>query len=207
MASITRRSIMVVEARMRMIARNSTNLIEVLVVGMVSRRERDSRRDVRNMAVEAGLAVDLKAEREFQKRGVRNMAVEADLAVDLKAERELQKRDVRNMAVEVASEVGSKNLLVSASRNQERNMAIVEVSVADTRNLVDKNTAEGDLEAAVLRMKLGGVRASGKRSIERKLLKSEKRSARRSIEKRDEKRVAVDGFLDWLWIRMVWCSS
>jgi ribosomal protein L13 len=65
MASITRRSIMVVEARMRMIARNSTNLIEVLVVGMVSRRERDSRRDVRNMAVEAGLAVDLKAEREF----------------------------------------------------------------------------------------------------------------------------------------------
>jgi hypothetical protein len=135
------------------------------------------------------------------------MAVEADLAVDLKAERELQKRDVRNMAVEVASEVGSKNLLVSASRNQERNMAIVEVSVADTRNLVDKNTAEGDLEAAVLRMKLGGVRASGKRSIERKLLKSEKRSARRSIEKRDEKRVAVDGFLDWLCIRMVWCSS
>ena len=207
MASITRRSIMVVEVRMRMIARNSTNLIEVLVVGMVSRRERDSRRDVRNMAVEAGLAVDLKAEREFQKRDVRNMAVEADLAVDLKAERKLQKRDVRNMAVEVASEVGSKNLLVSASRNQERNMAIVEASVADTRNLVDKNTAEGDLEAAVLRMKLVGVRASVKRSIERKLLKSEKRSARRSIERRDEKRVAVDGFLDWLWIRMVWCSS
>jgi hypothetical protein len=162
MAGITRRSIMVAVARMRITARNSIKLLVGLMAGMVSLQERDLRRNVRNLAAEAGSAVDMKDERE------------------------LQKRDVRSLVVEVASEVDIKNLLVNASKNAERNMAVVEASVADTRNHQDKNT-----EVVVSGMKLVGVRESV-----RMLLRREKRSAKRSIERRDRKRVVVDGSLD-----------
>jgi hypothetical protein len=101
-----------------------------------------------------------------------------------------------------ASEVDMANLLVSAMKNVERNSVVVSAmrsrldrstgavvaSEADTANPLDKNTVA---------MKLVGVSVdASKRSIEKKLPKRERRSARRSTERRDVRRAVVGGSLD-----------
>ena len=56
-------------------------------------------------------------------------------------------------------------------------------------------------DGVAMATKLVGVRGgSTERIIERRLLRREKRSARMSIERKDEKRVAVGGFLEQCWI-------
>jgi hypothetical protein len=95
-----------------------------------------------------------------------------------------------------ASAVVSENLPANVSKNEERSLGIGGDSKANFKRLLDKILA-----AVAMATKLVGVRGgSTERIIERRLLRREKRSARMSIERKDEKRVAVGGFLEQCWI-------
>jgi hypothetical protein len=113
-----------------------------------------------------------------------------------------------------ASEVDTANLLVSAMKNAERNSVVVEALAVDSRKLhvsalrsrLDRSTgavvaSEADtanpLDKNTVAMKLVGVSVdASERSIEKKLPKRERRSARRSTERRDVRKAVVGGSLD-----------
>jgi hypothetical protein len=195
MASIIRSAIVV--ARMRTIPLDSTRLLGVLEVGLVSREGNllsrgDSRRQgQRNLVVEV---VDLRV--GMVSLLGRNMAVEEGLGVaienlrgKLSSRGDLRSLREKNMTVEEALGASIRNHL-------DRNMA-VGVGLKDIKSLREVDMWSLRTWAMAMGMRLDGVRGRGKKSIERKLLKNRRRSARRSTEKRDGRKKVVVGFLRW----------
>jgi hypothetical protein len=98
------------------------------------------------------------------------------------------KREEKASGAEVDMVVASGNLLVRDSRSVGRNSA-VEDSEADTKSLLERN-----MVVVVSAMKADGARGRGsRRSTEKRLLRSEKRSVRKNTERKDVRRVVVDG--------------
>jgi hypothetical protein len=176
----------------------STKLLVVSEVGLVSRGGKpssrgDSRiRGWRNLVVEW---VGMASLRE------RNMKVEGDLGVDIENLREkpLSRGDLRNLrdrhllwllrSLGRAMKLSSIGVLIM--NRLDRSM-VVEVDMMYIKNPREVGTRSLRIWTMVMGMRLDGVRGRGRRrSIERKLLKNGKRSAKRSIEKRDGRKGVV----------------
>ncbi len=129
----------------------------------------------------------------------RSLLVEADTKkILVNASRNVERKSFGRAGLD------SRSLLVSDSKSGERRSTVAGAgSEVDTRNDLDKNTAVGSA------MKLGGARESVSRtSTERKLLRREKKSGGRNIERRDGRRAVVDGSLDSQFQEYPWrCDS